>query len=318
MRLERSSLGFLWRYGIRIQVTLISGLVNRSIDRLWLGAIQSPTAVTVYDVADRAAYSFVYLAHPVTNALTPRFAALSVDAAQGREWCRLYRTSTQVTALFAGSLAALVFVCAPWLLRSWLGVIHPDSLYSLRVLALGYGVLVSFAPASVAARAQSVPRLAARLAVGFTVVNVLASLGGVLVAGVRGAATASAACGVLYGLAYPLFVEGRILDTRLGTGLRMALPAWLPSMLAGAAVWIGLLTIPGSAHASSRLNALAVLVVAGCVFVFVLFLSASVTRTLPKPLVDRAIMLARSARGRIRRRGTKPDNRSSSNDSESV
>lgn len=287
VRFERSSFLFLRRYGFRMQMTNISGLVGRSVNRIWLAALGSPASVTLYDVADRASYSLVYSVSPLAAALNPRSAALSLDPGGRAELHTLYTKSTQVAAYLGSALGLFAFVCAAVILQAWLGLVDPQSAWALRALALGYSTAVSFIAAATVARAQNVPSLVARGAAVFSVVGIVAGLVGTMVAGVRGAATALASAHAAYTLVFTLIVERKLLGIRSGTALLVVGRAWAPNILAAGATWLFMVLGPWQPEALPRPSALALLVLCFAIFVTLSVTLAILAGTFPGPLRKR-------------------------------
>ncbi|MHB1340389.1 MAG: lipopolysaccharide biosynthesis protein [Coriobacteriia bacterium] len=229
----------LWAYGYRAQTAALAGMVNKSIDRITLGVFVHAEAVARYDVGDRAAFSLVYTANTLSQALAPDMAAHVADgnvhAAQG-----LYRSATLYFSLSAGILTAYAVSQSKLLLSAWLGRFDQTSALALVILGVGYGVAVSLSASQVVASSEATPSLLMRFSLAQTVVNVILSGLGAVLWGIPGAALGSALSGGLGSLTLAFLAERRILNLPGTIGVRTVFRC-LP-IVAGPALLIGYLS----------------------------------------------------------------------------
>jgi O-antigen/teichoic acid export membrane protein len=239
----------LWHFGSRIQLVALAGMINRSVDRVSLGLLRSPASVAVYDVADRGAFSIVYTANTLAEALAPRMAAhiATDDTAGARD---TYSKATCVFSFAAISMAGFAGFQASTILSVWLGRSDASSIVAMAFLAAGYGVAVSLSAANLVATAQAKPTLAMRYSLVQATVNVALSLLGAWLAGIRGAAAGSALSGGIGALVFAVLVERAILQAPALVGPRTLLRSALTSLpiaaiLAYATWWVAAATHAG-------------------------------------------------------------------------
>jgi len=296
-RYDGSIVRELWQFGSRIQLVALAGMINRSVDRASLGILRSPTAVAAYDVSDRAAYSLVYTANTLAEALTPRMAGhlAREDAGAARG---TYQMATRIFSVAALTMASFALFHASTILTVWLGTSNTVSAVALMVLASGYGVGVSFSAAHVVATAQAQPTLAMRYSIAQATVNVTLSLLGAWLAGVVGAAVGSALSGAIGAVIFAVLVERRILGTHELPGLRTLGHAALVSLPVAAVLGYATSTVITQSGAG-RVGGFALLGVAFGAQICVTVILAVKTRLLPEEAVRD--MLSRTV-GRLRKR----------------
>jgi len=175
--------------------------------------------VAAYDVADRAAFSIVYTANTMAEALAPRMAAhLAGDDTEGA--LKTYSGAAGVFCVAAMSMATFAAFQSSSILRVWLGNASGQSVLALAVLAIGYGVGVSLSAAHLVATAQAAPTMAMRYSIALAVGNSALSLVGAWLGGVVGAACGSALSGAVSAVLFSIAVERRILFDKGYIGLR--------------------------------------------------------------------------------------------------
>lgn len=213
LRFDRDDALALWRYGWRSQVMWLAGMVNRSVDKVYLGAFGTLTGVSAYEVGDRASFSLVYLANSLAGPLLPVMTEhlSSGNLVRAR---RAYRSATMAFTTMAVALAAVAVALSERILAAWLGEVPSSAPSILAILAIGYGLSVSASASSVTARSLETPSMATRAAALYAVVNVVLSLLGVLVWGAIGAATGSAISAIGFSVWFSWRVERRILGCR--------------------------------------------------------------------------------------------------------
>lgn len=289
--LDSAVVAELWRFGSRLQLVALAGMVNRSVDRVSLGVLRSPAAVAAYDVGDRGAFSLVYTANTMAEALAPRMAAhfANQDVQAARD---TYSEATNVFCITAISMAAFAAVNAWTIIWVWLGAGNETSAAAMAVLAAGYGVGVSLSAALVVATAQAKPTLAMRYSIAGATVNVGLSLLGAWLGGVVGAAIGSALSGVVGALVFAVLVERQLLGTHALVGPRALLrSALVITPIAGATAYSTWLL--GTALHANRAGGLILLCAAFASQLALTLLIAQRTGLLPRsalePLLRRLI-----------------------------
>jgi O-antigen/teichoic acid export membrane protein len=95
-----------------------------------------------FTVAVLVAGVILMICSPISNALLPRMSALEAQGDQAG-LIRVYRKTTQLVAVLAGSTSVTVALCAELLLWAWTGDRHlaHEAAPILRLYALGNGIL---------------------------------------------------------------------------------------------------------------------------------------------------------------------------------
>lgn len=113
------------------------------LDKLILSNVLSLKLYGYFTVAILAADGVTRLALPVTKALLPRMSRLEAER-DTEGFIRVYRQSTQLVTVFAGSVAITLAFCAEPLLFAWTGdrtlAIHTAPI--LQLYSLGNGIMV--------------------------------------------------------------------------------------------------------------------------------------------------------------------------------
>lgn len=220
---SRRLLKEMWDYGARLQLAWFAAQVNRSVDRIYLGAFRTLPEVASYDIGDRAAASLATAAAPLTGPLLPTMTR-HIVAGDFDQAHTAYQESTAVFATLASVIVAFSALLSPYLILAWTGEANTISAACLSILVTGYGVSVALTAADVVARSLPIPTLAGRVAIAYAMINLVASLGAVYFYGAVGGAAASASSAIVIAFVYAWLVERRILKLSGRVAMGVLLP----------------------------------------------------------------------------------------------
>jgi O-antigen/teichoic acid export membrane protein len=135
--IDRSSLRTLLGYGLPVQVTTFASRINLQINRLLVAYFLGLTAVTVYEVGFKVAYTATLLLLTLVSAIAP--AASELEARGDRAALgAFYLRGMRYVALIAVPVAALIFVTAPAVLRAWVGPGYDAAVSVAQVLTVSF------------------------------------------------------------------------------------------------------------------------------------------------------------------------------------
>ncbi|MFC6018117.1 lipopolysaccharide biosynthesis protein [Plantactinospora solaniradicis] len=144
------------RYGLPVQVTRATGVVNSELGRLVVGGSFGPAQVAGFDLGSRL---LSVLRLPPDLLFTVLFPfAVSGVARHGRDWLdNFYLTTTRYVVAFAGPCAAALVVCADPLIRCWIGQPVPWAAATVAILAPSYALGLTAGAATLVTRVEGRP-----------------------------------------------------------------------------------------------------------------------------------------------------------------
>jgi len=134
LRITKSQMGHLTRFGIWVMVSALVGPLMLVGDRFVIGAISGAVAVAAYSIPYQLAARTQLLPISLVHALFPRFA--SEDPASSKQRCEDY--TIFVAQIFAPVVLGLIFLTSPFL-HLWLG----ENL-DQRSIAVGHVLFAAF------------------------------------------------------------------------------------------------------------------------------------------------------------------------------
>jgi O-antigen/teichoic acid export membrane protein len=126
------------RYGFKLQLTSLAGLLNFQLDKLLIGHFLKMEFVTFYELGSKIAVMVRMLPSVLMSPLIPASAELSVlnDTERLEE---LYLRSTRYITLIAAPMAAFLVAMGPAIMKLWLGnQTQASAVAALQLLAIGY------------------------------------------------------------------------------------------------------------------------------------------------------------------------------------
>ncbi|MBI4221017.1 MAG: oligosaccharide flippase family protein [Chloroflexi bacterium] len=256
----------MWRYGSRVQLMNISGLVNFQVDRLLLSHLVGVRSVALYQVGA----SIASFARSIPVQLLPPIlpAASELDAVRDRDRLdQLYWRASRYVALLAIGLLGFVTATASVLVATWIG--NPEFAGSAdvtRILLTGFVVNLLTAVPALIARGKGLLSWETRSAVMIPILHIVlaivlipqwaapgAALGGMLALGT----------GSLYFLAA---AHRPVFGWRLADVVQRVYLAPVLAAVVGAALVALVNAQTGNAFLESRVHGLMVLAVDCVVF----------------------------------------------------
>ncbi|MEX1275129.1 MAG: oligosaccharide flippase family protein [Bacteroidota bacterium] len=202
----------IFRFGITLQASMISGLINFHFDKLVLSKFLGLAFLTYYDLGSRVVGKIRGLPLIVATALLPEFSRLQAlqDLASIRE---VYDKSSKVMLVFLLPVFGTIALVSDLLVNLWLGPGYELAALTLRVLAFSYCVNVFTAVVSNASKGLGHPEIEAKTAGIQVVLNVLLSPLLVLQFGFPGALIGTSIA-LVGGAAYYMVKVNRLLGVR--------------------------------------------------------------------------------------------------------
>ena len=225
----------LLRYGVRLQVSRGSEMVNFHFDKLVLARYVGLSAVTDYELGSRVLSTARSLPLMLLNAMVPAVSELDAHG-ESRAIARLSARTLRYLLVSGVAIFGVIATMAPRLMVAWLGPGHEASARVVRVLALGY--LLNVASGAFTAVCQGIDRTdyQMRVAILALVANIVLSLALVRSFGLDGVVVATTLALVLaYGYAawrFPTILPAAKSSDHSGLYLRTVLAA-LAGLAAG-------------------------------------------------------------------------------------
>lgn len=131
------------KFALTIAFTSSVWVLVTQTDKLILSGILPLTEYGFFTLAVLVAGGILILSSPISNVIMPRMARLHAEGKHD-EMIQVYRSSTQIVSVIAGSAAITIAFTAEALLYAWTGdkEIASNAAPILRLYALGNGVLV--------------------------------------------------------------------------------------------------------------------------------------------------------------------------------
>jgi O-antigen/teichoic acid export membrane protein len=168
--LDRDGLRETAGYGLRVQATSATAMVNLEADRFVLGGFFGPSVVAGFELGARWANLFRLIPVYALVAMFPMAVAQSVE--HGPDWLdRFQLVATKYLSAAAGLGAAGLVVCADPLIRTWLGQPNAWATKAIMILVPAYAVNLAVGATSILARVEGRPGRETTYAVLATVLN---------------------------------------------------------------------------------------------------------------------------------------------------
>ena len=126
------------RYGFKLQLTSLAGLLNFQLDKLLIGHFLRMEFVSFYELGSKIAVMIRMVPSVLMSPLIPASAELSVlnNAARLEE---LYLRSTRYITLISAPMAAFLVAMGPAVMKLWLGdQAQAPAVAALQLLSIGY------------------------------------------------------------------------------------------------------------------------------------------------------------------------------------
>ncbi|VAW76726.1 polysaccharide biosynthesis domain protein [hydrothermal vent metagenome] len=131
------------KFSLTIAFTASVWVMVTQLDKLVLSSVLPLAEYGYFTLAVLVAGGILVIGGPVSSAIRPRMAKLEAEGNR-KEVIRIYRQSTQLVTIIAGSAAVTLAFCAEPLLWAWTGdeVLSGKAAPILTLYAIGNGVLV--------------------------------------------------------------------------------------------------------------------------------------------------------------------------------
>jgi len=243
-------------YGLRVQVTSVSGAVGLELDRFILAASFSPAVAGGFELGARVVNLCRLAPVYALVALFPM--AVSRTAELGPDWLDHFNvTVTKYLTAVAAIGAAVLVACADPLIRLWLGEPNRSATACITILAPAYAFNLAAGATGILSRVEGRPGRETSYAVLSVIVNLSLTWPLLHVLGPKGVPLATA-IGVVVGTAHFLVSYHRATNRSVRPIVRAIWPSLVAAVVATGA---GLLVRALLPAANGRLDAI---VVASC------------------------------------------------------
>jgi len=209
-------------------------------DKLIVGALAGPVALTFYTVPAQLASRILGLSFRLSSVIYPRVSALAATGQQSQLRV-LYLDTTRLLTYLNLMVLGVIALAGDVFLARWVGA---------EFVATGYPILLFITLALLADSLTNIaslvndglghPRVTGRFALARGLVGVAMVYAGTVAGGIIGAAVAHLLASLLMTALFLLYVHGRTVPISLSDTLRLA---WLPSFAIGAAALLILLPL---------------------------------------------------------------------------
>jgi O-antigen/teichoic acid export membrane protein len=193
----------IWRFGYKLQLSIISAQVSQQIDKLILSHFLSIGMVTFYQLGSTVIENLNSLVLLIIAPVMPAFAEIEAEGDQ-ETFLRGYTLGTKYVAMVVIPVFTFVILTAPQIMAVWMGNGYRESAFVIVILGLGYLVAVLSCLRSMALQATARTHIDMWAGILAMVLNIPLSLTFVKLYGFNGVAIGTAISlfvAVCYGLA---------------------------------------------------------------------------------------------------------------------
>ncbi len=140
--LKPDTIKVLFRYGVRLQISVIASLISYQADKILLGLFVPLRYVTYYDLGAKVSYLLHDLPHIMLGAVFPAASALAGKDDYSRLWV-MFERGTKYLLLFTVPSLVGTWLTAHLILQVWLGHVLSDIHLAIMLLSTGYWSAVS-------------------------------------------------------------------------------------------------------------------------------------------------------------------------------
>ncbi len=208
----------VFRFGVKLQASVVSGLVNFHFDKFVLSRMLGLVYLTYYDLGSRVVGKIRGLPLVVSTALLPEMSRLS--ALNEKETIRsTYERSSKFMLLFLLPVFGSIALISDTLIDLWLGSGYELASLTLQVLSFSYCINVFTAVVSNTSKGLGAPEYEARTAIIQVALNVTLSPLLVRFFGFPGALVGTSTA-LITGALYYVMKVNRLLEIEQGMFLR--------------------------------------------------------------------------------------------------
>ena len=143
-------------YGLRVQVTTATGVVNLELDRFILAGFFGTAVAGGFELGGRLVGLFRLVPAFALMALFPM--AVTQAERRGWDWLRTFNLqATRYLMMVAATGAAVLVVCADPLVQAWLGEPNAWAAANIAILAPAFAFNIAAGPTAIATRVEGRP-----------------------------------------------------------------------------------------------------------------------------------------------------------------
>jgi O-antigen/teichoic acid export membrane protein len=189
----------LLRFGLQLQVTRLSDLVQLQFDKILLTRYVGLQSVAMYDFGSRPAGRAKQLPVTAIASLVSAVSALDAREDNARIQAALVRATRYLAVLSAPLFGFIVALAFP-VMQVWLGPGHEQAALTLQLLSTGFFVNVVVSALALISQGRGEPQFHMRAMILQTILNIALSLTLVLTFGYFGAVLGTAISAITGGL----------------------------------------------------------------------------------------------------------------------
>ena len=204
-----------------------ASMLHQYADKLIVGALAGPVALTLYSVPNQLATRILGLTYRLAAVIYPRVSALAATGEQ-QQLRTLYLDATRILTFLNAAVLGMIALTGEHFLAAWVGT---------EFVALGYPVLLlvtlGFLMDSLTTLPSLVndglghPKISGRFAIARGLLGVAMVWLGTSLYGIIGAASAHLLCSLLMSCLFLKYVHGRTVPASLNETIRLC---WAPGM----------------------------------------------------------------------------------------
>ena len=228
---RRSIAGDLTGFSAYAYLSRIASLLHQHADKLIIGAIAGPQALTFYAVPSQLASRILGLTYRLSSVIYPRVAALAAldESVQLR---RMYLDVTRLLTYINVAVLGIIALTGEEFLRRWVGAEFVDGSYPV-LLLVTLGLLMDSLTniPSMVNDGLGYPRVTGSFALVRGLLGVPLVFIGTQSGGILGAAAAHLLASAVMTVIFLIYVHGHTVPVTLSDTLRLS---WMPGFVTGA------------------------------------------------------------------------------------
>lgn len=239
-RPRRTIAADLTRFSAYAYLSRLASLFHQHADKLIIGALAGPVALTFYTVPSQLASRILGLTYRLSSVIYPRVSALSALGESGQLRC-MYLDVTRLLTYINLAVLGIIALTGEEFLRRWVGAEFVDASYPI-LLLITLGLMadsLTHIP-SMVNDGLGHPRVTGAFALARGLLGVPLVFIGTQSIGILGAASGHLLASLLMTVAFLIYVHGRTVPVPLSDTVRLS---WMPGLLTGAGVLILMLPL---------------------------------------------------------------------------
>jgi O-antigen/teichoic acid export membrane protein len=208
----------------------LASLLHQHADKLLIGAIAGPQALTFYTVPSQLASRILGLTYRLSSVIYPRVSALAAIGESAQLRC-MYLDVTRLLTYINFAVLGIIALIGEEFLRRWVGAEFVASSYPV-LLLVTLGLLIDSLTniPSMVNDGLGHPRVTGSFALARGLIGVPLVFIGTECAGILGAAGGHLLASIVISFAFLIYVHGRTVPVSLSDTLRLS---WMPGLITG-------------------------------------------------------------------------------------